>query len=54
MNRRIHEKNLVEILGPIVEKCDILGGVFTWNVPNLFVEKISKIDENSAGVCCNL
>jgi hypothetical protein len=25
INRRIYEKNLVEILGPMVEKCDILG-----------------------------
>jgi hypothetical protein len=30
INRKIHEKNLVEILGPMVTP---LGG-FTWNVPN--------------------
>jgi hypothetical protein len=34
INRRIHEKNLVEILGPMVEKCDILG-CFHMERPNI-------------------
>jgi hypothetical protein len=33
INRRIHEKNLVEILGPMVQP---LGGS-TWNVPTPFL-----------------
>ena len=37
INRRIYGKNLVEILGPMVPPLV----VFTWNVPNININKVS-------------